>query len=283
VNPIRRPERRNHRPEDSPGPSRTQGRVRDSESAAARDTTEQSAAAAPAWTLSRGPRRGEPDGGLGGPPRAAGRSVVAPPGRARRRADPERARCWMLSRGPAGTSPTEARSRARSVLDAQSWLRRGRPDGGPIPKALGAGCSVVAPPGQARRRPSARAARFWTLSRGPAGAGPTEAFCAAGAVLDAQSWPRRGGPDGGLLRGRRGSGRSVVAPPGRARRRPDPERARCWMLSRGSAGAGPTEPFCAAGAVLDAQSWPRRDKPDGGLLRGRRGSGRSVVAPPGQA
>jgi len=143
---------------------------------------------------------------------------------------------------PAGASPTEGLADGCARLDAQSWLRRGRPDGGPIPSALGAGCSVAAPPGRARRRPSAQPARFWTLRRGPAGTSPTEAFCAR----------------------RRGSGRSVVAPPGQARRRPDAERARCWMLSRGSAGAGPTEAFCAAGAVLDAQSSLRRGRPDGG-------------------
>jgi len=102
----------------------------------------------------------------------------------------------------------------------------------------------------------------WTLSRGPAGASPTEALCAA----------------------RRLSGRSVAAPPGLPRRRPSARRDVCldaqsrprrgkpdggpprgatlfWTLSRGPAGASPTEALCAA----------------------RRSSGRSVAAPPGQA
>ena len=206
-------------------------------------------------------RRGRPDGGPIPSALGAGCSVAAPPGRARRRPSAQPARFWTLRRGPAGTSPTEA------------FCARRR----------GSGRSVVAPPGQARRRPDAERARCWMLSRGSAGAGPTEPFCAAGAVLDAQSWPRRDKPDGGPIPSALGAGCSVVAPPGQARRRPDPEGARCWMLSRGSAGAGPTEAFCAGGAVLDAQSWPRRGRPDGGLLRGRRGSGRSVVAPPGQA
>jgi len=61
----------------------------------------------------------------------AGRSVAAPPGQARRRPGAEGGPCWMLSRGPAGTSPTEARRRRRPVLDAQSRPRRDKPDGGP--------------------------------------------------------------------------------------------------------------------------------------------------------
>ena len=79
----------------------------------------------------------------------------------------------------------------------ESRPRRDKPDGGPILKTLGPGCSVAAPPGQARRRPDAEGARCWMLSRGPAGTSPTEARCPRRSVLDAQSRPRRGKPDGG--------------------------------------------------------------------------------------
>jgi len=82
------------------------------------------------------------------------------------------------------------------VLDAQSRPRRGKPDGGPMPKALGAGCSVAAPPGQARRRPDAGGGRRWMLSRGPAGASPTEAWRRepCGACSRRRCEPARGRP-----------------------------------------------------------------------------------------
>jgi len=146
-----------------------------------------------------------------------------------------------LSRGPAGASPTEARCRRRLVLDAQSRPRRDKPDGGPILKTVGPGCSVAAPPGQARRRPDAEGAWSWMLSRGPAGTSPTEARCRRRLVLDAQWRPRRDKPDGGPILKTVGPGCSVAAPPGQARRRPDPQDGRCWTLSRGPAGTGPTE------------------------------------------